>query len=97
MDKSPCVYMLASKPNGTLYIGVTSDLPSRIGQHKAGAIEGFAKKYGVNRLVWYELHEILESAIQREKQLKKWNRAWKAREIARRNPQWKDLNTAITG
>ena len=96
MDKSPCVYMLASKPNGTLYIGVTSDLPKRMAQHKSGAIEGFATKHGVGRLVWYEPHETMESAIQRENQMKKWRRAWKAREIARRNPQWKDLISEIT-
>ena len=71
MEKSPCVYMLASKRNGTLYIGVTSNLPRRIAQHKSGQVEGFSKKYGVNTLVWYEPHATMESAIIREKRMKK--------------------------
>ena len=91
MDKCLCVYMLASKPNGTLYIGVTSNLPVRMAQHKAGDIDGFAKKYGVGDLVWFERHETMESAIVREKRLKKWNRAWKIRLIMRDNPKWRDL------
>ena len=95
MDRMPCVYLLASGPNGTLYLGVTSDLPRRIWEHKTGAVPGFSKRYGVTRLVWYEFHETMESAITREKQMKKWNRAWKARQIARRNPQWKDLAAEI--
>lgn len=95
MERKPCVYMLASRRNGTLYIGVTSNLPGRISQHKAGVIEGFAKKYGVNQLVWYEPHETMESAITREKQLKKWNRAWKIRLIMRGNPEWRDLAAEI--
>ncbi|MGE0612479.1 MAG: GIY-YIG nuclease family protein [Hyphomicrobiales bacterium] len=95
MERKPCVYMLASCRNGTLYIGVTSNLPGRIGQHKAGRIQGFAKTYGVNTLVWYEPHETMESAITREKQLKKWNRAWKIRLIMRGNPEWRDLAAEI--
>ena len=95
MDRWPCVYMLASGPNGSLYIGVTSNLPQRLAQHKSGAIEGFSKTHGVTTLVWYEPHETMESAITREKQMKKWNRAWKAREIGRRNPQWRDLTSEI--
>jgi len=95
MEKQPCVYMLASKPNGTLYIGVTSHLPKRIALHKSGQVKGFTKRHDVKLLVWYELHETMESAITREKQMKKWNRVWKAREIARRNPQWKDLTSEI--
>ena len=95
MTKQPCVYMLASEPNGTLYIGVTSNLQQRLWQHQAGVVEGFTKRYGVTRLVWYEPHETMESAIVRERQMKKWKRAWKAREIARRNPQWKDLSSEI--
>ena len=71
MDKNPCVYMLASRRNGTLYIGVTSNLPRRVAQHREGQVEGFSKKYGVNRLVWYEPHETMESAIVREKRMKK--------------------------
>jgi putative endonuclease len=83
--------MLASSKNGTLYIGVTSNLPQRIAQHRKGQVEGFSKRYGVTRLVWYEPHETMENAIVREKQMKKWNRAWKVREIGRLNPQWRDL------
>ena len=82
MDKMPCVDMLASGPNGTLYIGVTSDLPRRLWEHRTGAVPGFSKRYGVTRRVWYEFHETMESAVTREKQMKKWNCAWKAREIA---------------
>lgn len=96
MEKQPCVYMLASRRNGTLYIGVTSNLPQRIAQHKSGQIPGFARKYGVNRLVWYEVHENMESAITREKQMKKWNRAWKIRQIMRGNPEWRDLTADIS-
>ncbi len=95
MDKSPCVYILASDRNGTLYIGVTSNLPRRLAQHKAGQVEGFSKRYGVARLVWYEPHETMESAIIREKQMKKWNRAWKIRQIMRGNPEWRDLSDEI--
>ncbi len=89
--------MLASKPNGTLYLGVRSNLPQRIAQHKSGQVAGFTKRYGVCRLVWYEPHKTMESAILRERQMKKWNRAWKAREIGKRNPQWKDLTAEING
>lgn len=95
MDKRPCVYMLASRRNGTLYIGVTSNLPQRIAQHKAGQVKGFSKTYGVHQLVWYEPHESMESAIIREKQMKKWNRAWKIRQIMRGNPDWRDLSDDI--
>jgi putative endonuclease len=91
MTKSPCVYILASKRNGTLYVGVTSDLVKRVWEHRKGLIEGFTKKYGVHMLVWYESHETMESAIQREKSIKKWNRAWKLTHIERSNPCWKDL------
>lgn len=93
--KIPCVYILASKPNGTLYIGVTSDLAQRVWQHKNDLVEGFTKRYGVHRLVWYEVHEIMESAIVREKSLKKWNRAWKIELIEERNPGWVDLYEEI--
>jgi putative endonuclease len=91
MQKQPCVYMLASRPNGTLYIGVTSDLVTRVWQHKSDLIEGFTQKYSVHRLVWYEVHETMESAIAREKVLKKWERAWKIRLIMKQNPEWRDL------
>ena len=91
MNKQPAVYILASKRNGTLYIGVTSDLVKRIGQHKNDLIEGFTRKYGVHMLVYYEQHAIMFEAIQREKQLKKWNRAWKISLIEEGNPGWQDL------
>ncbi len=87
----PCVYILASSRNGTLYIGVTSDLIKRVWQHKNNAVEGFTEKYEVHHLVWYELHENMESAIAREKALKKWNRIWKLRLIEQLNPEWQDL------
>lgn len=86
-----CVYIIASKRNGTLYIGVTLDLPKRIYQHKTNATEGFTKEYGVHILVYYECTEDIEGAIAREKQLKKWNRKWKLNLIERDNPEWKDL------
>jgi putative endonuclease len=89
--KQPAVYILASKPNGTLYVGITSDLSRRIEAHRSGAVEGFSKQYGVDTLVYYELHESMYDAIQREKRMKKWNRAWKIELIEERNPEWKDL------
>ena len=93
--KIPCVYILANKPDGTLYIGVTTNLTQRIWQHKNDLIEGFTKRYGIHRLVWYELHESMESAIQREKTIKKWNRAWKIELIEKNNPTWRDLYNEI--
>ena len=95
MDKQPAVYILASKRNGTLYIGVTSDLVKRIWEHKEKQVEGFAKRYGVHRLVWYELHDSMESAILREKSLKKWKRGWKLDLIEKDNPDWEDLYNGI--
>jgi putative endonuclease len=92
---SIAVYILASRPNGTLYIGVTSELHQRIWQHKEGIVEGFTKTYGVHQLVWYEIHPTMESAIRREKRLKKWNRAWKIRLIEKMNPRWEDLTKMI--
>ena len=89
--KQPTVYILASQPNGTFYIGVTSNLSKRIYEHKNHLVESFTEKYSVNLLVWYELHETMESAISREKAIKKWNRNWKLRIIEEFNPQWKDL------
>ena len=94
-DRQPCVYMLASGYNGTLYVGVTAHLPNRVSQHKSGLVQGFTKKYRVHRLVWYELQESMHAAIVREKQLKKWNRAWKIRLIDESNPQWRDLYDAL--
>ena len=90
-EKRPSVYILASKRNGTLYVGVTSDLVKRCWEHKNGMIEGFTKKYGVHDLVYYEMHVDMLSAIAREKQVKKWNRAWKVRLIEESNPGWRDL------
>ena len=95
MNKQPAVYILASKKNGTLYIGVTSDLVKRIWEHRNNVVEGFTRRYGVHRLVWYELHESMESAIQREKRLKEWRRAWKLELIEGTNPDWQDLYDAI--
>jgi putative endonuclease len=90
--KQPAVYILASKRNGTLYVGVTSNLPARVEAHRSGAVDGFTKKYGVKTLVYFEVHEDMYEAIQREKRMKKWNRAWKIELIERSNPEWKDLS-----
>jgi putative endonuclease len=95
MDKKFYVYILASKRNGTLYIGVTSELVQRIWQHKNKLIEGFTQKYNVNKLVYYEVHPNAESAITREKQMKKWRRVWKMRIIEEKNPGWNDLYNDI--
>jgi putative endonuclease len=91
MDKQPVVYILASKRNCTLYIGVTSDLAKRVWEHKNDLVEGFTKKYGVHSLVYFEQFGDMVSAIAREKQLKHWNRGWKIRLIENENPEWKDL------
>jgi putative endonuclease len=85
------VYILASKKNGTLYIGVTNNLIRRVYEHRNGLIEGFTKKYGVNKLVYYEQTEDIKSAIERGKRLKKWKRQWKIELIEKMNPMWKDL------
>ena len=85
--KQPAVYMLASRRNGTLYTGVTSDLAKRIWEHRNDIVEGFTKRYGVHSLVYFELHDDMPEAIRREKQIKKWNRAWKIELIERTNPQ----------
>ena len=85
------MYILASKPDGTLYAGVTTSLVQRVWQHKNDLVEGFTKRYGVHTLVWYEVHDSIGSAIQREKALKKWKRAWKIRLITKMNPTWADL------
>lgn len=95
MERQPCVYMLASQLYGTLYVGVTSNLVKRIWEHKTDVVEGFTKNYGVHTLVWYEVHDIMESAIQREKALKKWNRKWKIRLIQSFNPDWRELYDTI--
>ena len=90
-SKQPCVYMLASRRNGTLYVGVTSDLIKRIWEHKNDLVEGFSKQYGVHSLVWFEQHESMMSAIQREKAIKEWKRQWKLELIEKGNPDWHDL------
>ena len=95
MDRQPCVYILTNNRNGTLYIGVTSDLPKRIWEHKAKIIDGFSKKYNADTLVWFELHTSMVSAISREKTIKKWNRNWKIQLIEKTNPDWRDLYKEI--
>lgn len=89
--KSFYVYILCSRRNGTLYVGVTSDLIKRVYEHRNNLVAGFTKKYAVHSLVWYEMHDSAEMAIQREKQIKKWERPWKLRLIEERNPHWRDL------
>ena len=91
MERLPCVYILTSKTNGTLYTGVTSNLLKRIWEHKNNLVEGFTSKYDVHTLVWYEVHETMESAIQREKAIKNWKRDWKIKVIEDMNPGWCDL------
>ena len=95
--KDPCVYILASKPYGTLYVGVTSDLHGRMSEHSQGLYEGFTKKYGIKTLVYYEMHESMLEAIAREKLLKRWHRSWKYRLIEQMNPEWKNLFDLETG
>ena len=85
------VYILASRRNGTLYVGMTDDLPRRIWQHRTDAVPGFTSRYSVKILVWHEAHDSRETAFTRERQLKKWNRSWKLRLIEADNPQWRDL------
>ncbi len=84
-------YILSDKPRGTLYIGVTSDLIRRIWQHKESFVDGFSAKYGLKKLVWFEVHEDISEAIKREKQLKKWNRVWKIELVEKTNSEWRDL------
>ena len=91
LEKRPCVYILASRRNGTLYVGVTSDLRRRVWQHRSDAAPGFVRDDGVHRLVLVELHQTMTDAIQREKRVKKWRRAWKLELIERHNPEWRDL------
>jgi putative endonuclease len=97
MRREPCVYILASKRNGTLYTGVTSDVVRRVWQHKTGELDGFTKRYGVKRLVYLEMHETMEVAIRREKQIKVWKRAWKIALIEHENPSWRDLYDDVAG
>ena len=91
MERQPCVYILASGRNGTLYVGVTSDLIRRVWEHRNDVVKGFTRKYHVHPLVWYEVHETMVSAIEREKSIKTWRRAWKLGLIEEMNPQWRDL------
>ena len=95
MEKQACVYILASKRNGTLYIGVTSNIVKRIHEHRNDLADGFTKKYKVHDLVYFEPHEEMNTAITREKQIKKWNRSWKIELIEKNNPEWKDLYESI--
>ena len=97
MAKQPAIYILASQRNGTLYVGVTSNLIQRIWQHRNHQVEGFSQRYSVHRLVYFELHQEMLQAISREKQLKKWNRQWKLRLIENKNPEWLDLWDHIIG
>ncbi|MBD9436024.1 GIY-YIG nuclease family protein [Pseudoxanthomonas sp. PXM03] len=90
-ERIPCVYLLSSQPRGTLYVGVTSDLPTRIWQHKHDQVDGFTRRHGIHTLVWYEVHAQMESAILREKALKAWKRMWKIQLIEDVNPTWCDL------
>lgn len=87
----PCVYILATKRNGTLYIGVTSDIARRAWEHRSGVVDGFTDRYGVKSLIYTEFHETMPDAILREKQMKKWRRAWKVELIEKANPDWRDL------
>ena len=90
-----CVYILTNCPNGVLYIGVTADLPRRIWEHREGIFDGFSKRYKLKQLVWFEAHDDIRGAIQREKTMKHWSRAWKIAAIERENPQWHDLYPTI--
>ncbi len=90
-DKRPCVYILASGRNGTLYVGVTSDIARRAWEHRSNVADGFTRRHGVHRLVYAEFHDTREDAILREKRVKRWRRAWKLALIERDNPQWRDL------
>ena len=95
MEKQFYVYILSSKRNGTLYVGVTSNLIQRVWQHKNKQVKGFTEKHNISNLVYFEIHNTAESAITKEKQIKKWNRAWKLRLIEEKNPQWIDLYDEI--
>ncbi|NQW22214.1 MAG: GIY-YIG nuclease family protein [SAR202 cluster bacterium] len=90
-DRQPCVYLLASGRNGTLYVGVTSNLVQRVWQHKNNFVKGFTKRYGIHTLVWHEVHETMESAIVREKVIKAWKRSWKIALVEELNSGWRDL------
>lgn len=89
--KQPCVYLLASRCNGTLYVGITSDLLKRVWEHKEDLVDGFTKRYSVHTLVWCELHATMESAIRRERAIKEWKRQWKLALVEKEKPTWRDL------
>lgn len=93
--RNPCVYILASGVRGTIYIGVTSDLPARLSQYRTGVTSGFVVRYGVSRLVRYEIFDDMPSAIAREKQLKRWHRQWKINLIETQNPEWSDFAPSL--
>ena len=95
--KQAAVYILASKRNGTIYVGVTSDLRHRMAEHDQGLFDGFTRRHGIKLLVYYEMHATMDDAIRREKQLKKWNRTWKLRLIEQMNPEWENLFNSETG
>lgn len=95
MEKNGYVYIMASARNGTLYIGVTSDLVKRVYEHRNGLVDGFTKRYGCKTLVWFEVHDRIDEAIRREKQMKEWKRGWKLRTIEADNPNWDDLFSAL--
>jgi len=90
------VYIVTNRPNGTLYLGVTSNLPRRAWEHRTGQVKGFTARYGLKRLVWYEFHDEIYAAIQREHNMKHWSRTWKVRLILAMNPEWRDLYPSIT-
>jgi putative endonuclease len=94
-DRLPCVYLLASRPRGTIYVGSTSDLPGRIWQHKGDLVPGFTCRYRVHQLVWFEVHETMDSALLREKRIKEWKRLWKIELIETTNRDWRDLYSDI--
>ena len=91
MEREPCVYLLARASHSTFYTGVTSNLIQRIHQHRSGTFSGFSARWGIKRLVWFEMHSDMDSAIRREKQIKRWHRQWKYDLIAKGNPTWRDL------
>ena len=94
--RQPAVYILCSRPRGTLYVGVTSHLAARVWQHRNCVVDAFTSKYGIHRLVYYELHTAMYEAITREKLVKRWKRAWKIRLIEEKNPEWRDLSPEIS-
>jgi putative endonuclease len=97
MDRQFYVYMLANRPYGTLYVGITNELLKRVWQHKSDLVEGFTREHQVHDLVWYEVHSTAYEAITREKTIKRWHRDWKVNLIQRMNPRWEDLYPALAG